>query len=48
MVVSKKVKNDSGKLFLLFYKGNLPLLHDLNRNIALVVLVNPGNKIIAR
>lgn len=47
-VINKNVKNKGDKPYLLFYKGNLNLLNDLNKNVAVIGLVNPDNKIINR
>lgn len=47
-IINKNVKNKGDKPYLLFYKGNLSLLNDLNKNVAVIGLVNPDNKIINR
>lgn len=47
-VINRKVKNNSDKPYLLFYKGNLTLLNDLNKNIAVIGLVDPDEEIINR
>lgn len=47
-IININVKKASEKPFLLFYKGDLSLLHDLNRNVAVVGLVDPGDNIIER
>ncbi|SHG46635.1 DNA processing protein [Thermosyntropha lipolytica DSM 11003] len=47
-VINRMVRNDSEKPFLLFYKGDLSLLNDLNRNVAVVGLVDPAAQIIER
>lgn len=47
-VINYKVKNNSDKPYLLFYKGNLSLLSDLNKNVAVIGLVDPDEDIIKR
>lgn len=46
--INPKVKNDSEKPFLLFYKGDISLLKDLNRNVAVIGVLNPAEAILAR
>jgi DNA processing protein len=47
-VINRKVKNDGDKPYLLFYKGNLSLLDDLNKNVAVIGLLDPDKDIIER
>ncbi len=47
-VINKKVKNKGDKPYLLFYKGNLELLDDLNNNIAVIGLIDPDKNIVKR
>lgn len=47
-VINYKVKNNSDKPYLLFYKGDLSLLSDLNKNVAVIGLVDPEDEIIKR
>lgn len=47
-VINKKVKNKGDKPYLLFYKGNLELLDDLNNNIAVIGLIDPDKNIAKR
>lgn len=47
-IINCKVKNNSEKPYLLFYKGNLSLLSDLNKNIAVIGLLDPDEEIINR
>lgn len=47
-VINKKVKNKGDRPYLLFYKGNLQLINDLNKNVAVIGLTNPDEKIIKR
>ena len=44
-VINRRVKNNSEKPYLLFYKGNLSLLEDLNKNVAVIGLVDPTGDI---
>lgn len=44
-VMNPKVKNKSEKPHLFFYKGNLSLLEDLNKNMAIIGLLDPDEKI---
>lgn len=43
-IINKNVKN-SDKPFLLFYKGDITLLHNLNKNVAVIGLLNPTKEI---
>lgn len=47
-IINKKVKNNSEKPYLLFYRGDLSLLSDLNKNVAVIGLINPSKEIIER
>lgn len=47
-VINKKVKNNGDKPYLLFYRGNLQLLEDLNKNVAVIGLTDPDEKIAKR
>jgi DNA processing protein len=47
-IINKKVKNNSEKPYLLFYKGDLSLLSELNRNVAVIGLLNPSEEIVKR
>ena len=47
-VISSKVKNNGDKPYLLFYKGDLSLLHDLNNNVAVIGLTDPDDEISKR
>lgn len=47
-VINCKVKNNSDKPYLLFYRGNLSLLSDLNKNVAVIGLLDPDEEIINR
>ncbi|WP_294166842.1 DNA-processing protein DprA [uncultured Clostridium sp.] len=47
-VINKKVKSKGDKPYLLFYKGNIELLNDLNKNVAVIGLINPDEKISKR
>jgi Predicted Rossmann fold nucleotide-binding protein involved in DNA uptake len=42
------VKKDTDKPYLLFYKGDISLLKNIEKNIAVIGLLNPENNIIAR
>jgi len=46
--INPSVNKDSEKPFLLFYKGDVNLLSDLNRNVAIIGVLNPDESIIAR
>lgn len=43
--INPKVKNKGDKPFLLFYRGDYSLLSDLNKNVAVIGLINPEEKI---
>lgn len=47
-VINRKVKNNGEKPYLLFYKGELSLLSDLNKNIAVIGLIDPDDEIAKR
>ncbi len=47
-IINRKVKNNGDKPYLLFYKGNLSLLGDLNKNVAVIGLKDPDEEIIKR
>lgn len=46
--INRKVKNNGDKPYLLFYRGDLSLLNDLNKNIAVIGLTDPDEEIIER
>jgi DNA processing protein len=46
--INRKVKNNGDKPYLLFYRGDLSLLSDLNRNVAVIGLTDPDEEIIKR
>lgn len=46
--INRKVKNNGDKPYLLFYKGDLSLLSDINKNIAVIGLIDPDEEIITR
>lgn len=46
--INRSVKNNGDKPYLLFYKGDFSLLHDLNKNVAVIGLINPYEEIIQR
>jgi len=46
--INKNVKNNGDKPYLLFYRGCLPLLNDLNKNVAVIGLLDPDNEITER
>lgn len=46
--INRKVKNNGDKPYLLFYRGDLSLLNDLNKNIAVIGLTDPDEEIIKR
>lgn len=46
--INRKVKNNGDKPYLLFYRGDLSLLNDLNKNIAVIGLIDPDEEIIKR
>lgn len=43
--ISRKVKNNGDKPFLLFYKGDISLLKDLNKNVAVIGSTDPDEQI---
>lgn len=43
--INPKVKNKGDKPFLIFYRGDLSLLSDLNKNVAVIGLINPEEEI---
>lgn len=47
-VINRKVKKNGDKPYLLFYRGDLSLLRDLNKNIAVIGLIDPDEEIIKR
>lgn len=47
-LINQKVKNNGDKPYLLFYKGDLSLLNNLNNNIAVIGLTDPDDEIIKR
>lgn len=47
-IINKNVKNNGDKPFLLFYKGDISLLNDLNKNVAVIGVIDPDNEIIKR
>jgi DNA processing protein len=47
-VINRKVKNNGDKPYLLFYRGDLSLLSDLNKNIAVIGHIDPDEETIAR
>lgn len=47
-IINKNVKNNSEKPYLLFYKGDISLLKNLNMNVAIIGLTNPEKEIIDR
>lgn len=47
-IINRKVKNNGDKPYLLFYKGNLSLLGDLNKNVVVIGLKDPDEEIIKR
>lgn len=47
-VLNKKIKNNSDKPYILFYKGDINLLKDLNQNIAVIGHTKPDDEIINR
>ncbi len=46
--INTKVKNNGEKPYLLFYKGEISLLKNLNNNVAVIGLINPDQEIIRR
>lgn len=47
-IINRMVKNGGDKPFLLFYKGDLSLLSNLNKNVSVIGLVNPDGDIVDR
>lgn len=47
-IINKTVKNNSEKPYLLFYRGDISLLKNLNMNVAVIGLTNPEKEIIDR
>lgn len=47
-IINRKVIRNGDKPFLLFYKGDLSLLSNLNQNVAVIGLVDPNNDITIR
>ncbi len=47
-VINSRVKNKGDKPYLLFYRGDLALLHDLNNNVAVIGMTDPEEGIIKR
>lgn len=47
-VINRKVKNNGDKPYLLFYRGDLSLLSNLNKNIAVIGLIDPDDEIVKR
>ena len=47
-VINNQVKSNSDKPYLLFYKGNLSLLKNINNNVAVIGLTDPTEEIINR
>lgn len=43
--INSKVKNKGDKPFLIFYRGDISLLSDLNKNVAVIGLINPEEEI---
>jgi DNA processing protein len=46
--INKNVKNNSEKPFIFAYKGNIDLLAELDKNVAVIGLINPTEAIIIR
>lgn len=46
--INRKVKNNGDKPFLIFYKGDISLLSNLNKNVAVVGLIDPDEEIVKR
>lgn len=44
-IINKTVKNNSEKPYLLFYRGDISLLENLNMNVAVIGLTNPEKEI---
>jgi len=47
-IINKNVNNCGDKPYLLFYKGNLSLLSNLNKNVAVIGLTDPDKEIVKR
>jgi len=47
-VINHNVKNNGDKPYLLFYKGDLSSLAELNRNVAVIGLLDPDDDIVKR
>lgn len=47
-IINSKVKNNSEKPYLFFYRGDITLLRDLNKNVAVIGLLDPDDKIVKR
>ncbi|MEN9945969.1 MAG: hypothetical protein RLZZ293_355, partial [Pseudomonadota bacterium] len=47
-VINKNVKNNSEKPYLLFYRGDISLLSNLNNNVAVIGLLDPDEDIYLR
>lgn len=47
-IINSKVKNNGDKPYLLFYQGELSLLNDLNKNVAVIGLIDSDEQIMKR
>ena len=47
-IINSKVKNKSEKPILLFYKGDISLLKNLNNNVSVIGLTDPDDEIVRR
>lgn len=47
-IINPNIKKNSEKPFLLFYKGNLSILNNINNNVAVIGLIDPDEQIIER
>lgn len=47
-IINRKVKNNGDKPFLMFYRGDISLISDLNRNVAVIGLIDPDEEIAKR
>jgi len=47
-IINRNVKNNGDKPYLLFYEGDISLLEDLNKNVAVIGLRDPDDIIIER
>jgi len=47
-IISKHVKNNSEKSYLLFYRGDISLMKYPERNVAVIGLINPSEDIVKR